>query len=234
MGVSGSAAIRLGRTSVRALGRPGTDQGRLQRAFGAAALLGLAPLAHAVDRPLLAFGCVGAALPLLAAAAFNDRRIRVAVEALVIAGTLAACAVTNAVTARWPSRMALATVTLLVTAALAVEAARRAALARRFAPIPFWLLAALLAAAGNLHTIAHAWRGLLAGPTIGTDALGLLSLTAAHAGYALSGVALVFALLVRSFFAGAPADASLVAATDRWRLIAASGAALAAVLHTAS
>lgn len=231
MGVTDFAASRPGRTSVRALSLPSVDPGRLRRAFGAAALLGVAPFAHAADRPLLAFCCVGAALPLLAAAAFNDRRIRTAVEALVVAGALSAYVATNAVVAPWPPRAAPAAVALLAAAALAVEAARRAALARRFAPVPFWLLAAPLAAAGYLDAVARAWRGLLAAPTIGTDALGFLSLTAAHAGYTLSGVALVFALLVRSFVAGAPADAALVAAADRWRLIAASGAALVAVLQ---
>jgi hypothetical protein len=237
MGVSELGTIALGPAGTRALDCTGADPRRLQRAFGAAALLGVAPFAHAFDRPLLAFGCVGAALPLLAAAAFADRRIRVAVEALVLAGTLAAFVATKAVAAAWPSRTApAAAVALLVAGLLAVEAARRAVPARRFATIPFWLLAALLAAAGYLHIVARGWLALIAGSAAGggPDVLGVLSLTAAHAGYALSGIAPVFALFVRSLIAGAPAGAALVATADRWRLITAGGAALAAVLYTAS
>ncbi len=229
--------IALGPTGTRALGFTGANPRRLKHAFGTAALLGVAPLAHAFDRPLLAFGCVGAALPLLAATACHDRRIRVAVEALLLAGTLAAFVATKAVAGAWPSRTApAAAVALLVAGMLAVEAARRAVPARRFATIPFWLLAALLAAAGYLHIVARGWLALIAGSAAGggPDVLGVLSSTAAHAGYTLSGMALVCGLLVRSLFAGAPAGAALVAAADRWRLITAGAAALAAVLHTAS
>lgn len=235
MGVSELGTIRLGPAGTRALGLTGAERGRLQRALGAAALLGVAALAYAFDRPLLAFGCAGAALPLLVAAAFDDRRIRVAAEALLIAGTLTAFVATKADAAAWPSPNAPAAVALLVAGMLAVEAARCAVRARHFATVPFWLLAAPLAAAGYLHVVARAWRALIADATaVGADILGLLSLTAAHAGYTLSGIALAFALLARSLFAGAPAHAALVAATDRWRLIAGGGAALAAALYATS
>jgi heme/copper-type cytochrome/quinol oxidase subunit 3 len=192
--------------------------------------------ALAVDsgRPLLAGLCIGAGLPLAAAAAGAGRRARGAIEALAFATALCVYDFRYGATTPLPAPLALFAIGLLGAVAVAVEAARRATLGARFEQLPFWLLAALLAAAGYLHVLARSWRDLLAsGAPLESDTLAYLVLTSAHAGYALFGMALLLGLLMRAFRAAAPAPTRAMAVAERWHLIAAAGVALVTLASAA-
>lgn len=233
MAAGALARFLPGRTGLHALALPSAFTSRCRHAYAAVALLGLAPIAHMIDRPLLAFCCVGAGCALMIGAVVADRRLRSAVEALALAVALATFAATAEFIPAWPPPRTAAAVAMLAAAAIAVEAARRAGASRRDAALPFLLLTALLAAAGYVHLVSRSWLPLVTGLAhAGSDTFGYMALSAAHVGYALFGIALVFALLVRCFVRGAPCRATLLVAADRWRLIAVGGAAFLAMLQT--
>jgi len=225
--LGGLASLRHARTVRHAAIVPTAGATCARGAIAFAALWLAGALAVDSGRPLLAGMCVGAGLPLAVAAAGAGRRARGAIEALALAAALCIYGVRNGATTPLPAPLALSAIGLLGAVTVAVEAVRRATLGARFERLPFWLLAALLAAAGYLHLLVRSWRDLFAsGAPLENDALAYLVLTSAHAGYALFGMALLFGLLMRAFRAAAPAPARAMAVAERWQLIAAAGVAL--------
>ncbi len=229
--LGGFASLRHGRTGRHAAVTPMAGSTCAHCAVGSAALLIVAALAVTSGRWLLAGLCVGAGLPFAVGATGVGRRGRGAIEALALAAALGVYGMHYGGVRPWPASIALTTIALLGAVTVALEAARRATLARRGAWVTFWLLAALLAAAGYLHLLARSWRDVLAvGAAVESDVLAYLALTSAHAGYASFGIALLLGLLARTFGPGTPAPARAVAVAERWHLIAAAGIALVALV----